>query len=156
MKPVSWGTDNQGVINALENAYNMRLRVRLYLGYETDGKTWGEEHDVEGTIGFSTGPKPVPLLINNRGSLGGPSILTHCILRVVTSSSPYTVLYTCPNFDNGHWEVRDADAFLPPEYTTSVYRDGENVANFRQKSAAVRWVKQMTKGTDSPVVINCK
>jgi len=156
MKPVSWETNNQGVINALENAYNMRLRVRLYLGDEATGKTWGEEHDVEGIIGFSMGPKRVPLLIYNGRSLGGGAILTHCILRVVKSSSPYTVLYTCPNFDNGRWEVLDAAAGLPPEYTTSVYRDGENVANFRQKSAAVRWTKQMTKGTDSPVVINCK
>lgn len=142
---INWGTDNQGVIDALYRAYVNRTRVRLFYGHD-NGKSWHKENDVEGYVGMTTG-LPTPILVYNERSYGGGEILTDCIVKIVAAASPHTTYYTHPQFDGGEWYVESAPADLQAlGYTTSVYVDGSNVANFRSDAAAIRYVKKMNKG----------
>lgn len=61
---------------------NRGTRVRVFLGDTATGKDWGEENDVTGYVGRSTGSVKIPLLIHSSRSLGGPGILDHCIVRI--------------------------------------------------------------------------
>ena len=73
------------VIRTLEEArlaYNMGrgYRLRIYYGDPTTGKWWG---DIEaGYIGRSVGPKKIPILIYNKLSRGGTSILDNFIVKI--------------------------------------------------------------------------
>jgi hypothetical protein len=87
----------QRVISSL---YQTGVRVRVWYGDTVTGQAWPEEFDVLGTIGKSTGSKPVPLVINNSRSSGGSAILTHCILRIDRTDSGGT-LYIHDNFKHG-------------------------------------------------------
>ena len=58
-------------------------RVRLFLGDPETGRDWGEENDVTGYVGRSTGPSKVPLLLATRRSMGGGAILVDCVLRML-------------------------------------------------------------------------
>jgi hypothetical protein len=141
------------VINILEqNRQSQRqTRIRLYYGDTKTGKCWNEEHDIMGYIGRSTGSQKIPLLINNRRSIGGSAILDHCIVRIDIARKGYKPLYIHPNFHVGEITISD-----PPEkignidmkqagYTTGVYIDGSNHANFKNYDQAVRFV-QFLKG----------
>ena len=74
-------------------------RVRVFLGDKDTGRDWGEENDVTGYFGRSTGPRKVPLLINNRRSMGGPAVLDNCILKLKV---------------NGGQDLWTADNYVPP------------------------------------------
>lgn len=65
--------------------YQTKERVIFDFGNLETGESWGEVYDIYGTIGKSTGIKPILLLINNSRSLGGGAILTNCILTIKTS-----------------------------------------------------------------------
>ena len=61
-------------------------RVRIFQGDAATGRDWGEENDVTGYMGRSMGPIKIPLLINNRRSLGGGGLLDNCILKLQTTA----------------------------------------------------------------------
>lgn len=71
------------VIHTLETCRVMNYPVRLFLGDVKTGRDWLEENDVTGRIGRSMGPIKVPILLANSRSIGGGSILTHCIVRII-------------------------------------------------------------------------
>lgn len=73
------------VVEVLERARENRTRLTLDYGDVKTGKTWGEENDIHGYIGRSTGRIKIPLLIYNTGSTGGGAILDHCIIGIYTS-----------------------------------------------------------------------
>jgi hypothetical protein len=77
------------VIIVLERFRLNQRKVRLYFGDTQTGKSWLDEHDVVGSIGLSTGPIKVPLLVTV-GDIGGSALLDHCIIRI---DSPRQVLY---------------------------------------------------------------
>lgn len=72
------------VIGILEQARQESVAIVVHYGNAETGKDWEEVYDVSGKIGRSIGPVKVPLLIYNSRSLGGPSILDHCIVKIVT------------------------------------------------------------------------
>lgn len=70
------------VIGILERARANGDRIRVHYGDTGTGQDWGDVYDVTGTIGRSTGPIKIPLMIANSRSTGGPGILDHCIVRI--------------------------------------------------------------------------
>lgn len=139
------------VVQALNTARLARTRLHLYYGDTATGRDWLEEHDVEGTIGNSTGPLRVPLLIPTSRSHGGPALLDHCVVKIEETRSG-RVLYRHPNYHTGTFAVREIgpDETCGPEnlralgYTHAVDVDGASHANFRSRKAAERFVTRMT------------
>jgi hypothetical protein len=86
------------VCRALEQARLSNVRIKLVLGDTTTGKSWNEVYDVMGTVGRSMGPVKVPLLIHNSRSLGGGSVLDHCILAIRPSRKGSLYTYRHPKY----------------------------------------------------------
>ena len=73
------------VIHWLEQFRTVRCAERITVEYG-NGITRESWDDTEvGYVGRSTGIQKIPLLIHNSRSLGGPGILTHCIVRITTA-----------------------------------------------------------------------
>jgi hypothetical protein len=101
----SAGTDPK-VMEILDQAIEQGLRVRIHYG-GPDGpedapvRDWLEEHDVVGRVGRSMGPSKVPILLAQRSSSGGPSVLTGCIVRIHVrpkGSNRYKEEWRHPNY----------------------------------------------------------
>lgn len=86
------------VIRIIEDARLTGTRLRFHWGDAATGEDWCDIYDVTGTVGLSTGPCRVPLLIHNRRSLGGPVISTGSIVKITYTTKPYTWLYKHPNY----------------------------------------------------------
>jgi len=72
----------EGVIEVLKRARNDDTRIKLTYGDIKTGKNWNEENDIIGYVGRSTGPIRIPILVYNKRSMGGGSILTDCIIKI--------------------------------------------------------------------------
>jgi len=72
------------VIEVLEAAKVTRTRIKVDYGFD-NGSSWGETNDITGYVGRSTGSEKIPLLVYNRSSLGGGALLSHCIVKIVTT-----------------------------------------------------------------------
>jgi len=141
------------VINELETAriarqFGRRLRLRLFLGDPETGRDWGEEYDVIGYIGRSGGHIKIPLLLPNATSVYGPGLLDHRILRIVDVQTKRTVyqhpLYQLPKYELGACPPKIGAVNMADEgYTVGVYREGENIANFKTEDQARRWIAFM-------------
>jgi hypothetical protein len=129
----------QAVIDVLERVRNNHTRIRIFFGDVHTGRSWNEEHDVQGTIGRSTGSVKIPLLIHNVTSHGGPAILDHCIVRIIETKSK-KVLYTHPKFYTGEFIINyGSEPGLPVE----VFNDGKLHARFKTKEKAQRFIHDM-------------
>lgn len=107
------------VARVLERCRHAGTKVRLVLGNTVTGESWLDEYDVVGTIGRSSGPLRVPLLIEE-GEDGGGAVLTTCLLCVIDWRSS-RVLYRHPAYrvvdlaiapscdDQRSWAVRQRD-----------------------------------------------
>ena len=76
------------------------LLMKEPLGAKVLGRDWLEENNTCGYIGRSTGSIKIPLLINNKRSIGGPGLLDHCIVRIRTTRGG-RVLWQHPNYHHG-------------------------------------------------------
>ena len=85
------------VVRILETAKKNRARIRLTYGNPETGLDWGEENDIEGYVGYSTGAVKIPLLVYNARSMGGGGILTDCIVKIETARGK-AVLYQNPKY----------------------------------------------------------
>ena len=81
------------LIQILESARRNQTRITVDYGDVKTNKSWNEEYDITGYVGRSTGINKIPLLVHNSRSMGGGSLLDHCIIKVVTSKGK-RVLYT--------------------------------------------------------------
>jgi hypothetical protein len=81
------------LINILENCRRNNTRIILDYGDTTTGKSWNEVYDVTGRLGRSRGNVKVPILLHNSRSIGGSSILDHCIIGIKESKGG-KVLYS--------------------------------------------------------------
>jgi len=110
------------VITAIENARKNKVRVKIYLGDTLTGKCWNEEHDIFGYVGLSKGTDAYfPILVNNKRSYGGGTILDHCIVKIKESKGN-RVLYQAANFQQPVIEISyDDDSDNPYKVTI----DGE-------------------------------
>ena len=142
------------VIRVLEAARQSRTRLHISLGDTTNGKDWLEEFESHGYVSRSMGPVKVPLLVANRRSLGGGAILTHCIVRIRTSSGG-RLLYQHPKYNHGRLEIRQQpEPVVLPDgrtLTVDVLRDGEVHASFENTEKARRWVHKL--GVTAPIAV---
>tara|TARA_R110000765_G_C18497394_1_gene554916 strand:+ start:19 stop:330 length:312 start_codon:yes stop_codon:yes gene_type:complete len=81
------------VVKVLEDCRLNETRIVLDYGDIETGRTWGDVYDITGRVGRSTGNVKIPLLIHNIRSMGGPSILDHCIIGIKESKGG-KVLYS--------------------------------------------------------------
>lgn len=86
------------VIAVLEDARSNRRRIRVHYGDRETGRDWQERYGVEGTVGTSTGPTKIPLMIHSRRSFGGPGLLDDCIVRITMAGKNGSVLYLHPTY----------------------------------------------------------
>jgi hypothetical protein len=112
-----------------------RRRIRIWYGDTITGRSWNDEYHITGTVGRSSGTAKIPLIIANRRSHGGPSILDHCIIRIDDINARKT-LYKHPNFHTG-LEVR--------RQTVMQYKNGEHyiVATFDHPFKAQKYFEFM-------------
>ncbi len=104
---------------------NRNQRIRIFYGDPKTGKDYGEEYDIMGYVGRSTGQVKIPLLINNANSSGGPGILDGIIVRIT---------------------VDKRNVYLHPTYTcnvvvkgTEVYLNGKIHARFKTAEKANKY-----------------
>jgi len=114
-------------------------RVRLYYGDTETGKSWEDEYDIIGTIGKSTGIKPIPLIVNNVRSLGGSGLLDHCIVAIQDVETK-RFLYKHESFTVGEWTVTESKE---QGYTYSVCHDDSIYANCKSQRQAENLCKFM-------------
>lgn len=93
---------NGEVLNIINRVYEEKNRIRIFYGDVNTGKAWAEEYSVLGRVGRSTGTQPVPILLHNKTSHGGSSILTNCIVAIYDVKT-HRALYKHPNFQTGTW-----------------------------------------------------
>lgn len=94
------------LIIQLESIRANRTRVSLYYGNTATGMQWDDRPE-SGRIGNSMGPIKIPILVNNRRSLGGGGILDSSIVKITTTTGDKAILYVHSNF-----HIR------PPEWDT--------------------------------------
>ena len=92
--------------------------VRIFLGDTDTGRDWLETCDIVGTIGRSTGPLHVPLLVPKNKHYGC-AVLTHCIVKLidVETGKPvyqhpkyhYPTLQIKPDANSDRFKVVDSD-----------------------------------------------
>lgn len=94
------------VIEELDKARRKWYRIKIYLGDQSEGLDWMEQHNTEGYIGRSTGIAQVPLLIYNIRTTGGPALLDHCIVKIKRTGRRGEVLYQHPKYHLPQLEIR--------------------------------------------------
>jgi hypothetical protein len=112
--------------------------ARLFYGDPVNGRDWCEEHDCMGRICLSTGPMQIPILVGARQH-GGPAILTSCVVRIQDAATRRE-LYRHPFYQAPVYQRRDSS---DATYPVRLFRDGENVANFRTATRAERFIAFM-------------
>jgi hypothetical protein len=120
----------EAVVDYLEEAHINRYRLRLFFGDTKTGRDWGEENDVTGYVGRSTGTIKIPLLIHNNRSMGGGAILDHCIVKIM----------------RGRRTVYEMPGYKPPDFQVvgkMVFWDEQTSAEFKTEEAARRYVAFM-------------
>ena len=134
------------VVNILENVRHSKQRIRLHYGNVQTGQDWHDEHDVRGTIGRSTGSVKIPLLIANSRSMGGPSVLDHCIVGIRTTGKNGKWLYRHPTYKAKRFHITESDK--SEDYPFLVFAlDGEAntlVARFKTSKQAERYTANVT------------
>lgn len=73
------------LIEILEDIREKKTRIRIEYGDVNTGKSWGETHDISGTIGRTMGSLKCPILLYNSRSISGGIIFTDRILEIRTS-----------------------------------------------------------------------
>lgn len=68
------------VCKVIDRCLNNGTRVRLFYGDTETGRDWGEENDVLGTIGRTTGPLKTPILVP-KGEYSGTVINESSIVK---------------------------------------------------------------------------
>jgi len=94
---------------ANDSAVFFNERYRFHYGEPLTGRAWGD-HD-EGYVSMSNGEAPVPIVLYNRQSTGGPAILMSNIIKIEATLGKRTI-YRHPRFHT-HDEV-------PPPVVESV------------------------------------
>ena len=124
-----------GVIMVLEAARKHNTRIRIFYGDTETGRSWMDEWGMIGTVGRSTELYKIPLLILKSCSLGGDSILDHCIIRI-TEARGGDILYTHPNFHCPDLRVE------PWGEKWGVFVEAQNGphATFSTQKQAERWI----------------
>jgi hypothetical protein len=134
--------DNRERVEGLLLPYlHKNKRIRIFLGDPETGHDWGEENDVTGFIGRSTGREPILLLLPGNRSHGGGAILNRNVLRILVEGRE---IYRHPKYKEPVYELREGHIQSPVgPLPFEVWRDGQNVANFSTASKRQRWLDFM-------------
>lgn len=127
------------VIRVLESARQSGRRIRLTYGSE-EGVDWLDENPA-GTIGRSTGPCQIPIIVANSRSKGGPGILVNCIVRIRPTSGTRYELYRHPQYQVREAQIVPSD--VPVVYAEMVVLNGYVHARFVRVGQAARWCQRM-------------
>ena len=130
---------NDKVKQVLTSCYNRKNRIRIVYGDVNTGNGWLEEYEILGYVGKSAGINPVPLLINNSRSVGGGSILTGSILKIVDTQTKQVLFqhekYVMPTLTK---EISSQD-----DYLYDVIHDDMLVARFKTEKQADNYIDFM-------------
>lgn len=96
------------VIKVLENCRVNNVRMQFFYGDSATGRDWNEENDTIGYIGRSCGQIKIPLLIKTASSMGGSTVLDHCILKIRETKTK-KVLYVSSNYQSPVIDIVDSD-----------------------------------------------
>ena len=120
------------VAKVINNCYRQKnIRLHFFIGDNKTGEDWLEEYDVTGSIGRSTGTNKIPLLLNNKHSLRGHSILTENVVKIMYG---YKVLYQHENYHIAHLEIQQSDEHF------WVLANGKNHARFEKEKNANNFI----------------
>lgn len=125
---------NDNLISILESARLTGKRLKVYLGDNKTGKDWKEESDRYIRIGRSTGSIKIPLAISNSRSYAGGALLSHCIVKLVDTSTN-VVLYQHPKYKPLKIEIVKSDL---PEYSNNLIINGELYSRHKTEAGAQR------------------
>lgn len=119
-------------------------RYRIWYGDRETGCSWNEEYDVTGEIGRTGGHFKIPILLHDRRSYWGGSILVGSIIRIDNISTKTTV-WKLKNF---HVEKLYLETTEDKEYPYAVMQLKDsgalgNVASFKTEDQAERWIDFM-------------
>lgn len=90
------GTSEE-VMDILCDYYLNKKRIRIFSGFQSDGKDWHSMYNIIGRVGMSTDKQRVPLLIPNKNSHEGSMIDTDCIVRITCDKKD---IYLHPKYDS--------------------------------------------------------
>lgn len=132
---------NEKLISILERCRKNNTRIRVWYG--ANNKVWLEEYNVMGRIGRTNGRIKIPILVNNKRSLGGSELLVQCIVRIDDIEEKKTIYkldgYEMPNFkikevkNNGHildYLVMKEDKILATFRTFNTFEKAQNWVDF--------------------------
>lgn len=143
------------VRKALEDLRKAGDRTRAFFGDPKTGRDWLEEFDTIGYVRRSCGYMKTPQLVSGKREIGGPSLLTHCIVRLVNLETGEEV-YTHPSYHRPPMFIEKASAELQAMgYTHSVMveekpNEPECHANFHNLETAAHWLTFMTGNCHEP------
>lgn len=131
---------DDSLVRVLESARLSGRRIRLHYGDVATGTDWLDEYGVTGTIGRSTGPCKIPIMVASSRSMGGGDILVECIIRIRPTTGTRYELYRYPQYQQQVASIVPADL---PEYSEMVVLDGYVHARFVKIGQAARWCRRM-------------
>ncbi|MCC5610545.1 hypothetical protein LC612_28300 [Nostoc sp. CHAB 5834] len=137
------------VRSVLTRAYLNKKVVRIWYGDPATGKAFPDEFEVLGTVGRSTGPVKVPLLVLP-GEDGGGQISAHVIVRIdfvetTKTDGPFPKVsqslrnaFKHPSFNTGSWKTGSLD-----DSEVSVFHEGSIHARFPSALLAQLYISFM-------------
>ena len=136
-------SNSDKLIDVLEKCIANRTRVRIWYGGE-DGRSWLDEFDMIGRIGYTCGAIKIPILVANSRSYGGGAILTGHIIRIDEVATG-KVLFMQDNFYVPLMDLRKSeyDGYAEGVYVKEKDGSWNNWANFKKDGAGLRWIKFM-------------
>ena len=132
---------NEKLISILESCRKNNTRIRVWYG--ANNKIWLEESDVIGRINRTNGRIKIPILVNNKRSLGGSELLVHCIVIIDDIEEKKTIYkldgYAMPEFKIRETKIDGYSIGFQVELL-----DGSVPAFFDSLEKAQNWVDFMT------------
>ena len=111
----------QAVIDAIAPLIHTNIRVKFYYGDPLTGCDYHEEHDTTGTIGRTTGPIHMPILLHNNRSTGGIIISTYIVVKIKETRTG-RILYQHPKYTGPVIDIVSSDM---PEYSHNTVINGQ-------------------------------
>ncbi len=134
------GRTPDAVVQAIEAARANGDRVAIRYGDPDTGRDWLDPYDTRGTIGRSTGPRKVPLLIRPARSIGGGSIFTPWIVKLVVNGR---IAYQAPTYCAPVIDIQPSTA---AGYSHAVVADNTVIANVKSERTAAQIARRILIG----------
>lgn len=127
------------VCKIIDRCIKNDTHVRLFYGDTETGRDWGEENDVLGTIGRTTGPLKTPILVP-KGECSGTTILEHCLVKIMDADTR-RVLWTHERYQSPTFLITEDNT---PKLPFKATMNGQLAARFASFAKAAAWVAFMS------------